>query len=92
MSDDGLQCPKCKKSLKLRPKLVCCSDKECDFKIWRSICQKNLTDSQLKTLIKKGKTSLIKGFTSKQGKKFDAELIMDMKTGSVSFDFPRTKK
>jgi DNA topoisomerase-3 len=39
-------------------------------------------------VIKKGKTSEIKGFTSKAGKKFDAVVtLQDKSTGKLGFEF-----
>ena len=43
-------------------------------------------------LITKGKTGVIKGFTAKSGKKFDAALWLDKNTGKINFDFPEKKK
>ena len=51
---------------------------------------KTLTDNQLETLIAKGKTGLIKGFTSKAGKKFDAMLTL-ADDGKVGFEFEQKK-
>ncbi|OPG95226.1 hypothetical protein B2I21_27220, partial [Chryseobacterium mucoviscidosis] len=41
-------------------------------------------------LVNKGKTSLIKGMTSKAGKKFDAYIILKENTES-SFEFEKNK-
>ncbi len=71
-------CPKCKTG-KMIPsmKAVSCEHKEeCGFIIWKTMFGKNLTDSQMTQLIEKGKTSVIKGFTAKSGKKFDAALFI----------------
>jgi DNA topoisomerase-3 len=38
------------------------------------IAKKKLTDKQIETLVTKGKTALIKGFTNSKGKPFDAVL------------------
>ncbi|MDM5335804.1 DNA topoisomerase [Fictibacillus enclensis] len=57
--------------------------------IFKSRSGKNLSISQVKQLLTKRKTNLIKGFTSKNGKKFDAYLIL--KGDKVEFEFP-TKK
>jgi DNA topoisomerase-3 len=76
-------CPKCKKQhLRLFEKGIGCN-KECGFVIWRTVAKKNLTDAQLIALAEKGKTSLIKGFTSKEGKSFDAKIVLkaDLTTG-----------
>jgi DNA topoisomerase-3 len=43
-------------------------------------------------LLTKGKTELIKDFTShKSGKKFDAYLVFNSSTGRVSYEFPPRK-
>lgn len=61
-------------------------DKDCNIHFVRStINEKKLTESNLKQLINKGKTGKIKGFTSKNGKKFDAKLVMD--NYIIKFDF-----
>jgi DNA topoisomerase-3 len=83
-------CPKCKKQhLRLFEKGIGCI-KECGFVVWRSIAKKNLSDAQLIALIEKGKTLVIKGFTSKAGKLFDARIVLktDLTTG---FEFDNKK-
>jgi DNA topoisomerase-3 len=73
-----ITCPKCKRSkVRLGEKGASCLDKECDFFIYRIVAQKELTDSHLTSLIEKKKTGLIKGFTSKAGKPFEAALILN---------------
>ena len=71
-------CPKCKTG-KMIPsmKAISCENKDgCGFIIWKTMCGKNLTDSHITQLIEKGKTSVIKGFTAKNGNKFDATLYI----------------
>ncbi|MGG4265457.1 DNA topoisomerase [Peribacillus simplex] len=59
-----------------------------EFIIFKKISGKNLTLSQIKQLLLKNKTNLIKGFTSnKSGKKFDAYLVL--KGEKVEFDFSK---
>ncbi|MCH5685194.1 topoisomerase C-terminal repeat-containing protein [Niabella sp. W65] len=41
---------------------------------------------EIENLVKKGKTSLIKGMKSKSGKKFDAYIVMKG-NGETSFEF-----
>lgn len=61
-------------------------DKEFTIHFVRSfIAGKKLTESNLKSLLKKGKTNKIKGFVSKNGKNFDAKLKME--NYQISFDF-----
>lgn len=59
-----------------------------EFIIFKKIAGKNLTLPQIKQLLIKNKTNLIKGFTSnKSGKKFDAYLVL--KGDKVEFDFSK---
>ncbi|RXK32645.1 hypothetical protein BBD39_10355 [Arsenophonus endosymbiont of Bemisia tabaci Asia II 3] len=61
---------------------------KCGFTIWKTVCEKILTQKQVETLIKKGKTGIIKGFKSKAGKNFDAALLLqDKVTGATRFEF-----
>ena len=55
----------------------------CKFSISGVIAQKTLTDKQAETLILKGHTNKINGFTKKDGKKFSAALVLD--GGKVTF-------
>ena len=50
------------------------------------------TDSQIADLVTKGKTSLIKGFRSREGKPFDAYLTFDKDFRTVYGFPPRTDK
>ena len=60
----------------------------CGFDLWKTVAGKKLTAAQAKNLMEKGQTGIIKGFTSKAGKKFDAKLkLEDPKTGKVGFVF-----
>ncbi|RBP59318.1 DNA topoisomerase-3 [Alkalibaculum bacchi] len=59
------------------------------FIIFKSILSKTITENNVKQLLNKGKTSLIKGFTSKQGKKFDAYLVLI--DGKIQFDYDNKK-
>lgn len=79
-------CPYCGKTIVVRPKLFACT--ACDFKIWSTIAEKKLITKQVETLISKGKTSEIKGFSSKKtGKSFSAILVLQDKTsGKVGFN------
>lgn len=90
-SDEDLyQCPACKKG-KIRSgrKGYYCSEYKngCKLFIAYEIAGKKLTTSQVKKLIEKGKTDIIKGFKNKNGDEFEAALII--KDGIVKFE---TKK
>ncbi|MEL8846903.1 topoisomerase C-terminal repeat-containing protein, partial [Escherichia coli] len=89
MSRLEAHCPSCSKEIIIRPKGFFCSG--CEFKIWSEVSGKKLTQNQVETLIKKGKTGEIKGFTSnKTGKKFDAAIVLqDKTTGKLGFQFSK---
>ncbi|MBX9889465.1 MAG: topoisomerase C-terminal repeat-containing protein [Flavobacteriaceae bacterium] len=87
-----LLCPKCKvQKLIIRDKLVKCRDEKCNWVQFRNICGIQLSLVDLEALLTKGKTSLLKGMTSKSGKKFDAFIALD-EGGETSFIFPQKKK
>jgi DNA topoisomerase-3 len=86
-------CPKCKTAqVRFYPKVAKCPDEKCGLVVFRNISEKQLSDGQIKDLLVKGKTAVIKGFKSKAGKTFDAALKFD-ENYRVTFDFPeKTKK
>ena len=77
-------CPDCSGELVNTAKAIHC--RGCQFRLFKTICGKNLTDNQISTLFKNKKTAVIKGFTSKQGKKFEAALKLEQ-GGKIAFDF-----
>ena len=60
----------------------------CRFIIWKTVAGKRLTMSQVKTLLAGKTTALLKGFQSKTGKAFDAQLRWDPTAARVTFVFP----
>jgi DNA topoisomerase-3 len=81
-------CPKCKTAhVRFYPKVAKCTDTNCGLVVFRSISEKQLSDTQITELLTKGKTGVIKGFKSKTGKAFDAALKFDENWKTV-FDFP----
>ena len=89
-----LICPKCGRPLFEHAKGFSCTGyktKECDFIIWKTICEKSLTDAQIKSLIEKKKTGVIKGFKSKKGSTFDARLILKPDF-TIGFEFESSTK
>jgi DNA topoisomerase-3 len=86
-----LACPKCKtQHLIIRDKIVKCPDEVCNWVQFRNVCGVQIGIADIESLVKKGKTSLIKGMKSKAGKKFDAYIVLneDYKT---SFKFENKK-
>ena len=77
-SANSYSCPKCgKQGLRFLSSVCKCSDESCDFVMFRNSGGKKLTDDIFIELLSEGKTRLIKGFTSKAGKRFDAYLILN---------------
>ena len=92
-TDKSMLCPSCGKKLaKGKTNVFCSGYREgCQFSIPYTLCQKKLTDNQIQMLIHSQRTNVIKGFTSKAGKSFDASLKIDSQ-GKIEFVFPNTKK
>jgi len=84
-------CPRCGGEVIEGKKGFGCSNWRtgCSFVVWKTpICGKILTPTQIKSLLKKGKTPLIKGFKSKTGKSFAAYLVWDdAANGKLKFEF-----
>ncbi|HVU23614.1 MAG TPA: DNA topoisomerase 3 [Opitutus sp.] len=56
------------------------------FRVGRLMCQKAITRENAIQLIADGKTELIKGFTSKKGRPFDA--FLKRQDGRIAWEFP----
>lgn len=84
-------CPKCGAPMAFYPKIAKCLNSECQLVIFRTMAGKELSDEQLKTLIEKGRTGVIKGFRKKDGDTFDASVALnaDFKT---EFTFEERKQ
>lgn len=75
-------CPKCGSPMAFYPKVARCLNAECQLVIFRTMAGKELSDEQLKTLIEKSRTGVIKGFRKKDGNSFEASVALnaDFKT------------
>jgi DNA topoisomerase-3 len=73
-------CPACKTGHILRGKMAfgCARFREgCQFRLPIEILGKKLSDPQVKSLLAKGRTQLIKGFVTGAGEKIDGALALD---------------
>lgn len=74
-------CPKCGEGdVRKTPKGAGCSlwQDGCNFTIWRECFGKKLTDGQIRELVEKKRTKLIKGFKKKSGEgTYDARLMIN---------------
>lgn len=85
---ESCPCPKCKNGqVTIYQKVAKCNNEDCGLTVFRTIAKKDLTDGQLKDLLTKGKTGVIKGFKSKENKPFDAVVTFDDEFKTV-FSFP----
>lgn len=80
-------CPLCGKPVKRYKFSYGCSGYSdgCKFGVNTVICKRNISVSNIKLLLEKGKTSKIEGFISKNGKAFSAALKLT--DGKAVFDF-----
>lgn len=87
-------CPCCgKRVVEYSKSYSCESGKDgCGFTVWKTILGKNITQAQIKKLLTTGKTDIIKGFTSKAGKSFDARLVIEKGSTQPKFEFSTPQK
>lgn len=80
-------CPFCGKTMRENEKSYYCTGYKdgCSFSIWKNIAGKKISKTTAKTLITKGYTGKLKGFTSNKGKPFEAKLIVDSTTRKIKF-------
>lgn len=74
----GCTCPKCGKgTMQFYGKVVRCDNPDCLLPVFRQIAGKTLTDEEMTGLLTEGKTAMLGGFKSKQGKPFSAAVTFD---------------
>lgn len=71
-------------------KVVRCDNPDCALPVFRQIAGRTLTDAEMTGLLAKGKTDILSGFKSKQGKPFSAAVAFDADF-NTKFIFPETK-
>lgn len=87
--DSECTCPKCGTGkMQFFHKVVRCDNKECGLPIFRQKAGRDLTDDEVKELLTNGRTGVLKGFKSKQGKKFSAIVAFDSDF-NTQFIFPK---
>ena len=85
------RCPKCgQQSVGIYAKVAKCRNKGCDFHIFREVCGIHLSEDNIRDLISSGRTPILKGLTSKAGKKFNARLVLG-EDYTTSFEFENKK-
>ena len=85
------RCPKCgTESVGIYAKVAKCRHEGCDFHIFREVCGTLLTENYIRDLLTTGRTPILKGLTSKAGKKFNARLVLN-EDYTTSFEFESRK-
>ena len=85
-------CPKCgQKSVGIYAKVAKCRHETCGFHVFREICGILLSEDNIRDLISSGRTPILKGLTSKAGKKFNARLALK-DDYTTTFEFEQNKK
>ena len=84
-------CPKCGKgSMRFYAKVVKCDNEACALPVFRQVAGKLLSDKEITDLLTEGRTAVLHGFKSKQGKSFDAAIAFDEEF-KTKFIFDDTK-
>ena len=87
----GCTCPKCGTgTMQFYGKVVRCDNPDCALPVFRQIAGRTLTDAEMNDLLANGKTGVLSGFKSKQGKPFSAAVAFDADF-NTKFIFPENK-
>ena len=85
------RCPKCgQQSVGIYAKVAKCRHETCGFHVFREVCGILLSEDHIRDLISSGRTPILKGLTSKAGKKFNARLVLG-EDYTTSFEFENKK-
>ena len=86
------RCPKCgQQSVGIYAKVAKCRHETCGFHVFREVCGIHLSEDNIRDLISSGRTPILKGLTSKVGKKFNARLALK-DDYTTTFEFEQNKK
>ena len=85
------RCPKCgQQSVGIYAKVAKCRHESCGFHVFREVCGILLSEDNIRDLISSSRTPILKGLTSKAGKKFNARLVLG-EDYTTSFEFENKK-
>ena len=85
------RCPKCgQQCVGIYAKVAKCRHETCGFHVFREVCGILLSEDNIRDLIGSGRTPILKGLTSKAGKKFNARLVLS-EDYATSFEFENKK-
>ena len=86
------RCPKCgQQSVGIYAKVAKCRHETCGFHVFREVCGIHLSEDNIRDLIRSSRTPILKGLTSKAGKKFNARLVLG-EDYATFFEFENNKE
>ena len=92
------KCPVCGSAVLEGNKKYYCTNRDCSFTLWKetrflSSMKKTISKKMAVDMLAKGKTHVKDFFSAKTGKTFEADLLMNVDDGRVSFslEFPQRK-
>ena len=92
------KCPVCGSAMLEGNKKFYCTNRDCSFALWKetrflSSMKKTISKKMAADMLTKGKTHVKDFFSAKTGKTFEADLLMSVNDGRVSFslEFPQRK-
>lgn len=72
-----LKCPKCQQQhLIIKDKIIKCPDEQCNWLQFRNVCGVQLSVEHITSLINNKRTPLLKNMKAKNGKKFNAFIVL----------------
>ncbi|MGD1317836.1 DNA topoisomerase 3 [Chryseobacterium sp. 2R14A] len=72
-----LKCPKCQQhNLIIKDKIIKCPDEQCNWMQFRNVCGIQLSIEHITSLINNKRTPLLKNMKAKNGKKFNAFIVL----------------
>lgn len=98
---EGLKCPDCGADILEKSYSYVCANNDgtdnspCKFNVSKTIANKNISKDVLNVLLTEGHTDTLRGFKGKNGKKFDACLLLKKDENGISrveFDFDNVEQ
>ena len=82
-------CPQCGQPVRRRGKVWSCdTGRACPFVVFEKMSKRAVSARMVKQLLTEGRSSVVKGFTSKAGREFSAGLTWNAESQRVEFWFP----
>lgn len=83
-------CPSCGGALSVSERFCACAS--CEFKVWRTVAGRSLSNDEIETLIQDGALPSMEGFVSSSKKPFKAGLSFNLKEMKFEFVFEKREE